>query len=376
MRAAYNDVKPERRVRVLINPVGGPGRGRSVWEKRVKPIFDAAHACVDATVTESAGHASEIAQTMPLDYDAVVAVSGDGLLHEVLNGFAKRPDARKAMQVPIAPVPTGSGNGFSLSLLGLKDGLDPAAAVLNVLKGKPMDLDLCSFIQGERKAYSFMSQSMGLMADLDLGTEHLRWMGSARFMYGFLRGLVSMKSCPVELSIKVNEKDKQRMVETHRAIRSKRVASASRPDLLSTAGIDDLEDSQLPDLRFADGPDHEWITFEKPVLYVYAGMMPYVSRDLLQFPVSHTNDGLIDLVVQERAQRADMIKAIGVAPQGKQYWIDSQHYFKVHAYRAKPLGPGFLSVDGEAYPFEEFQVEAHMGLATTLSMLGHYAVEF
>lgn len=71
-------------------------------------------------VTERQGHAGDIVETMSLDFDAVVTVSGDGLLHEVLNGFAKRPDARKAMQIPVAPIPTGSGNGFSLSLLGLK----------------------------------------------------------------------------------------------------------------------------------------------------------------------------------------------------------------------------------------------------------------
>lgn len=57
------------------------------------------------------------------------------------------------------------------------------------------------------------------------------------------------------------------MVETHRAVRSKRIASASRPNLTET-GLEDLEDSSLPELRFADGPDHEWIKFEKPVLYV------------------------------------------------------------------------------------------------------------
>lgn len=33
-----------------------------------------------------------------------------------------------------------------------------------------------------------MSQSLGLMADLDIGTEHLRWMGDTRFMVGLLRG--------------------------------------------------------------------------------------------------------------------------------------------------------------------------------------------
>jgi len=69
-----------------------------------------------------------------------------------------------------------------------------------------MDIDLCAFTQKDRTVYSFMSQATGLMADCDLGeclrlhlgtlnlicsitgTENLRWMGNARFMYGFLKG--------------------------------------------------------------------------------------------------------------------------------------------------------------------------------------------
>lgn len=31
-----------------------------------------------------------------------------------------------------------------------------------------------------------MSQSIGLMADLDIETEHLRWMGDTRFIVGYL----------------------------------------------------------------------------------------------------------------------------------------------------------------------------------------------
>jgi len=61
-------------------------------------------------------------------------------------------------------------------------------AALNVIKGKPMKVDLFSFVQGKTRAISFMSQSLGLMADLDIGTDHLRWMGDARFIYGFFRG--------------------------------------------------------------------------------------------------------------------------------------------------------------------------------------------
>lgn len=52
-----------------------------------------------------------------------------------------------------------------------------------------MSIDLMSILQSGKRSLSFMSQCVGLFADLDLGTEHLRrWMGSNRFLYGFLRG--------------------------------------------------------------------------------------------------------------------------------------------------------------------------------------------
>lgn len=51
-----------------------------------------------------------------------------------------------------------------------------------------MSIDLLSILQSGKRSLSFMSQSVGLMADLDLGTEHLRWLGSNRFIYGYLRG--------------------------------------------------------------------------------------------------------------------------------------------------------------------------------------------
>lgn len=50
-----------------------------------------------------------------------------------------------------------------------------------------MKLDMFSMTQGSKRTWTYLSQAVGLMADLDLGTEHLRWMGDARFMYGFVR---------------------------------------------------------------------------------------------------------------------------------------------------------------------------------------------
>lgn len=63
----------------------------------------------------------DIAKTLPLDtYDGLVTLSGDGLIHEVFSGFADHAESVKVFSTPICPVPTGSGNGTSLNLLGLK----------------------------------------------------------------------------------------------------------------------------------------------------------------------------------------------------------------------------------------------------------------
>jgi len=71
-----------------------------------------------------------------LDYDAIVTLSGDGLTHEILNGFAEHENPRAVFAIPFAPVPTGSGNGCCISLLGLEVTADPfsypSSSVVNV----------------------------------------------------------------------------------------------------------------------------------------------------------------------------------------------------------------------------------------------------
>lgn len=54
-----------------------------------------------------------------------------------------------------------------------------------------------------------------------------------------------------------------------------------------------------------------------------------------------------------------------------------QHYFKASAYRIKPHKPtGYIAIDGEAFPFEEFQVEVLKGMGTFMSPYGYYAADF
>lgn len=59
-----------------------------------------------------------------------------------------------------------------------------------------------------------------------------------------------------------------------------------------------------------------------------AGMMRWVARDLMQWPVSIPGDGLIDVVVQSVVPRLTMANAIAGAEKGETYWMDCQYYYK------------------------------------------------
>lgn len=56
--------------------------------------MERAHVEINLIMTERAGHAYEMVnhELKPGDYDGIITVSGDGLIHEVVNGLYRRSD--------------------------------------------------------------------------------------------------------------------------------------------------------------------------------------------------------------------------------------------------------------------------------------------
>lgn len=210
MSGAYAEAQPRKRAYVLINPNAGPGGGLRKWENDVKPLFEAARIAFDVVVLSKGGEAVGLVERIHLDsYDTIVACSGDGTPHEIFNGLARRPDARKALsKIAVAHIPCGSGNAMSCNLYGSHR---PAFAALAIAKGVVTSLDLISITQGDRRLVSFLSQSLGIVAESDLATEHLRWMGSKRFDFGILTRIFRKKCYPCDLAVKVEMDDKDRI---------------------------------------------------------------------------------------------------------------------------------------------------------------------
>lgn len=377
LNRAYGESQRKKRIKVLINPFGGKGKAQSWYLRDIEPIFAAARCEIDVEKTQYRGHAVEIAEHLDPDaFDVVAACSGDGLPYEVFNGLAKKSNARRALRkIAVVQLPCGSGNAMSWNLNGTDS---PSLAALCILKGIRTPLDLTSITQGDRRTLSFLSQSVGIVAESDLATEHLRWLGSARFTYGILVRLLRKTVYPCDLAIKVEVSTKSEVREHYRrALNDKSLPEQHRNDLDSQIN-DRQQNTGLPPLQFGTINDElpdSWIRFSCDKLgNFYSGNMAFMAPDTNFFPATLPNDGCIDLVtVNGDISRTAAIRSLMAVETGKFFDMPHVNYRKISGYRIIPRNQkdGYISIDGERMAFEPFQAEVHRGLGTVLSKSGH-----
>ena len=119
---------------VILNPAAGRGAARHA-EAVVARAFRAQGWAVDVVRTEGPGHGQELASAaVRQGAKHVVAVGGDGTVHEVANGLLCT-DTDAALGV----VPIGSGNDFA-KIVG-QYGHDPARAVARLVTARSQRFD-------------------------------------------------------------------------------------------------------------------------------------------------------------------------------------------------------------------------------------------
>ena len=263
---------------------------------------------------------------------------------------------------------------MSLNLNGTDS---PSLAALAIVKGLRTPLDLVAITQGQKWYLSFLSQSVGIVAETDLGTENIRWMGPARFTVGFLLRLLGKTVYPAEIAVKVDLSDKQEIRELYKRTRAQQDAIAAKRRPGESILAEDENDDALPELRYGTVQStipSDWQVGDDPTLgNFYAGNMTWMSADAPFFPCALPNDNTMDLVsIQGNIPRRESIKLLLAV--GKNSFFDqpSVNYRKISGYRITPRlregqREGFISIDGEKVPFEAFQAEIVGGLGTVLS---------
>lgn len=414
MENAYGLAMKHKRIKVLINPFGGAGRAQAIYNNQIGPIFEAAACTIDVEQTTHRGHAISLAEELDIEaYDVLACASGDGLPMECFNGLGAKKNAGEALRkVAVVQLPCGTGNAMSWNLNGTAE---PSQAALAIVKGVSSPLDLASITQGDKRTLSFLSQSLGIVAESDLGTENMRWMGDLRFTIGFLVRVFGKTLYPIDYAVKT-EIDSKEDIKKHYA----REVTAARD---ANTGIMDMSKdpealSGLPPLKYGTVNDplprdeeSGWTKLESyPNLgNFYCGNMCWMAADTPFFPASLPNDGLLDLVnidgdisrmkalklllavgsdsfFDEEIVRIRKISAVRVIPRFGRPMTEATEQDQtsdgikttstnkqgfLQRLLSKISGPagkdGYFAVDGEQLPWEPFQIEIHRGLGTVLS---------
>ena len=146
-----------RKVRLILNPMADMGHAWQV-ARDLRPIIEE-HGDADWSGTVYPTHASQLAkQAGEQGYDMVIAMGGDGTVHEVINGLMQVPAAQRPM---LGVVPLGSGNDFAHAI-GMP--ASPTQALKRALEGEPQPVDL-GVVRDEHGRTEYFDNSLGIGFD-------------------------------------------------------------------------------------------------------------------------------------------------------------------------------------------------------------------
>ncbi len=150
---------------VIVNPRAGGGRAGRVFGE-MKPIIERALGAVDVSFTERGAHAIDIARDASKAGRAlIVAVGGDGTLHEVCNGVLDAGGDTAA----VGFIGQGTGGDFRRSL-GLEHRLDHYLAAIASGRERRIDVGHATFrhddgSEGSRWFVNVLSAGIGGLVD-------------------------------------------------------------------------------------------------------------------------------------------------------------------------------------------------------------------
>jgi len=273
-----------QKVLMLYNPESGNHYGETIMH-RATYIMRRAMVLVNSIPLERKGHAEEILSTISLEgIDVVCAVGGDGTFHECVNGMMKRNDSYGGT-VPLAMIPGGTGNSFSLEIIG---DTSWSHSVYEVLRGIscPIDVAKLTFPQvgvPEEKwqvIYSFNSIHWGLASKVSALAEKWRWMKKAvRYTAATLVEIFGGHK--IEATIEMQDKD------------------------------------------------GKILSYREPFCLLIANNIISAAKGMKMAPCAKLNDGLIDLIIVRSNRTRDLMAIFRKVYEGTHTQLDQVEYRQV-----------------------------------------------
>ena len=289
--------------------------------------------------TTHAGHAKDVVRALPLkQYTAIIAVSGDGVVHEILNGLMARADWTEVIKIPIGVIPCGTGNGIAKSI-GTED---PEVATLNIIKGCVRKVDVLAVAQGGGLHYCLLFVSWALLSDCDILSERWRWMGDARFSVTGLSLIMSSKKYCGRMyylptsAVQSTAPREQSFAASNGAADPGEGASSSPFSVIGKFDLATLD-------------RQAWKEVDSTFAFLSMFNFGWVSTDMLAAPFADPFDGAMDLVSVENASSRDLFYLFRHFSDGSYVHHPSVNCVHAKAVYLEPASgsDGIIDVDGE-----------------------------
>jgi len=187
--------------KVIVNPVAGANATYRKWPK-ISSLLHHIGLPFEFQYTEGVGHAIELArEATSSGCQFLVAVGGDGTVHEVANGILLAKDLNEAT---IGIISTGTGGDFIRSA-GIDRDYIKACSSLTGTRRRLIDVGVVEYYKDGQSHRRFFINSSGVGFDAAVAETSNRLPkflgGTIPYIIGLLKSLAGYKNKPVTISM-------------------------------------------------------------------------------------------------------------------------------------------------------------------------------
>ncbi|KAL9648836.1 hypothetical protein ABK040_012268 [Willaertia magna] len=417
----------ERNVLIFINPISGSGNSLNYFNNIVKPMFNDCSISYEMIQSKKANDFEEYCKTQ-LNLNTlnnsnkkleIITIGGDGTLHEIINGiYLQCKEKRYSFlnilknKIIFGVIPCGSGNAIATTLQkemihfidDRKETTLVQRSTLFICKGYFSSLDLwCILQKDENVRFATVSFSFGAVADIDIKTEVIRFLGGLRYavgviIYAFIGSFYSCKMKYVQFKkyaeksqnqvirkqYDVDEKElkrnhsivsvydnnnennsvtdkKEEIIISNDKINCPYMIKYFKKEVMDLGFINEIEDNNLNQILNNNEEEEVLINEPEDKLYshIVATNISHAAADFVCSNLSFQSDGFIDLVYMHKPLSwYDLILLLANGETGSKYFdFKTYNCHKTKAIYFEPTTSGYLTVDGEKVKTKAMLVE-------------------
>lgn len=187
-----------KKVLIIYNPVSGTKSNKAMISQLLN-YYKLNNINYFLLKTEYKNHAKEFCANNSLaEYDDLIVCGGDGTFNEVINGVV----INKNKKIPrLGFLPGGTGNSFMHDL----NAVEPNKAINKIIKNNSDTLDILKLTYNNKTIYSFNIVGWGLVTDILILAEKMRFLKSIRYNVASLFYILTAKGKKIKFIIDNNK---------------------------------------------------------------------------------------------------------------------------------------------------------------------------